>query len=273
MARSVAKKEENVPATIGFDFTNDVGAGMEGTDAQSFAIPFLKVLQKSSPEVDEASGVAIESAKAGMLYNTVSGELYDGKEGCVFIPAAYQRRFLRWSPRGSGAQGFRGELLPEIVAKEREHGVVVEHNGRLYYPMEDGTVDDERCDRLQDTRNHFGCVIDHEGRPHNVLLSLTSTQIKKSKLLMAMLAGQRREVNGAMVQPPTFLFAMRIRTVPESNDKGTWFGVDFKMDGEVTDPFVYHAAREFHEAVSAGEAKVQYTEDAVSGNAGDNDTF
>lgn len=265
MATKPAKqpKTETLPQQLGFDFSEDAGAGMEGTDAQSFAIPFLKVLQKNSPEVDEASGAEIEGARAGMLLNTVSRELYDGKAGCLFVPCAYQRRFLRWAPRGSGAtQGFRGELLPEEVAGMREKGAVIDHKGQLYIPSEDGDL--ERSDRLRDTRNHFGVLIDKAGRPQNVLLSLASTQIKKSKLLMALLAGQRKEIKGKLITPPTFLFQVRIRTTPESNEKGSWFGVDFALESEVEDVTTYAAAREFHAAVTQGEAKVVYTEEAVA---------
>ena len=45
-------------------FADDAGAGMEGATAESFAIPFLSVLQKGSPQVDEASGAALEGATA-----------------------------------------------------------------------------------------------------------------------------------------------------------------------------------------------------------------
>src|SRR5690349_5330031 len=78
-------------------FAADAGAGMEGASVESFAIPFLNVLQKGSPQVDEASGVAIDGAKAGMLYENISGQLIDGKTGLTIVPCAYRRVFLHWS--------------------------------------------------------------------------------------------------------------------------------------------------------------------------------
>ena len=60
-------------------FAADAGSGMEGATSESFAIPFLSVLQKGSPQVDEASGAAIEGAKAGMLWDNVAGRMFDGK--------------------------------------------------------------------------------------------------------------------------------------------------------------------------------------------------
>ncbi len=48
-------------------FEADAGMGMEGTTVESFAIPFLLVLQSLSPQVDEAGGTAIEGARPGMF--------------------------------------------------------------------------------------------------------------------------------------------------------------------------------------------------------------
>ena len=48
-------------------FADDAGAGMEGATAESFAIPFLSVLQKGSPQVDEASGAALTAASGSTV--------------------------------------------------------------------------------------------------------------------------------------------------------------------------------------------------------------
>ena len=69
----MAKKDESAVAVVEekstalaaaglMDFAADAGAGMEGAGQESFAIPFLSVLQKGSPQVDEASGAALEGA-------------------------------------------------------------------------------------------------------------------------------------------------------------------------------------------------------------------
>src|SRR4051812_47524770 len=87
------RMEANVPQQTGGDIVNramnslttvddsmyeaDANAGLEGAKATDFAIPFIVVLQKGSPQVDEQSGQAIEGARQGMLYNTVTGRLYD----------------------------------------------------------------------------------------------------------------------------------------------------------------------------------------------------
>ena len=131
-------------------FADDAGAGMEGAGAESFAIPFLMILQKLSPQVDETSGVAIDGAKAGMIFENITRKLVDGKEGVIIIPCAYRRVFLHWSE----SKGFQGELLPEEVSQKRQAGEIVERRGKLYVPDKNGDVDLEEADRIADARNH-----------------------------------------------------------------------------------------------------------------------
>jgi len=251
-----AKKTNSTDIALPFDITSDIGGGMESTDRESFAIPMLRVLQKGSQQVDEASGVQLPGAKAGMLYNTVTGDLIDGKTGVVFLPCAYQRRFIQWGPRGGGeTTGFHGEHLPEDVVTMRNNGEVSEADGKLYMGSEPNP---KKADRLADTRNHFGIVIGENGAPVQVLMSLTSTQIKKSKQLMSMLAAVRVKTTKGMVTPPTWMNRIRITTVLESNDQGSWYGVRFENEGFVESKELYEAGRAFHDTVVSGEARVNY---------------
>ncbi len=259
VATEIETVAQNLPAVI--DFAADAGAGMEGATAESFAIPFLSVLQKGSPQVDEASGAAIEGAKAGMFYENVTGKMMDGKKGVLIVPCAYRRVFLRWAPKGADGGGFKGELAPEVVADMRAKGQIAELDGRLYMPLEDGTVNDKKCDRISDTRNHYVLLIDEEtGAWKEALLSLTSTQIKKSKMLMSALASVKVGSAAGMITPPTFANQVRASSMPESNDKGTWFGVKFELAGQVTRPEVYAAAKAFHASVAKGAVTAKYEE-------------
>lgn len=294
MARANQKDEDQartaapVPATAAsstavaaaaIDYTAGGGAGMEGAGAEAFAIPFLTVLQKGSPQVDEDDSAHVKGAKAGMLFETVSGRLYDGREGALLVPCAYRRTFLRWGPRDAGT-GFRGEYSPERVAEERARGGIVELEGRLYAPLEDGTVHDKKCDRFAEVRNHYCLLVDMEELTFaQVLLSLTSTQIKKSKALMSMLAAVRVGPPNNRRMPDTFANLIRVTTVPESNDKGSWYGVRFALEGLVGDlpegigPSVYQAGLEFNRSVAAGSVTARYEEsgahpEAAAGGGG-----
>lgn len=264
--KETAVNEEKSLATVSsaglpvaFDMGNDAGAGMEGADKDSFAIPFLTVLQKISPQVDEADAKYIEGAKGGMMLNTVTQALYDGKDGLLFIPCAFQRRFLRWGPRGTESGGFKGEFLPEVAAAMRQSGEVVDFEGRLYFPLEDGSVNPKKCDSLADVRNHFGLIYNPEtGEITQVLMSLGSTQIKKSKQLMAMLSAIKVKSGAGLVTPPTWASMVRLQTVVESNDKGSWYGLKVTPEGFVPNQEVYDAGKAFHDLIAAGSATVDY---------------
>lgn len=272
MAKAVAKKAATAVAVAKGSFNAEqyAGRGMEGADKDSFAIPFLATLQKGSPQVDEASGVAIEGAKAGMLFNTVSKQMYDGKKGVLIIPCAFKRVFLRWGARGSDTGGFKGEYKPEVVQQLRDEDKIKDIDGTLYFPLDDGTFNPKKSDRLADTRNHYILMLDEKtGATTQALQSLTSTQIKKSKNMMSALASIKREGANGLYTPPTFATILRCTTVPESNDKGSWYGVLYDLEGEVKSEAVFNAALEYNAAIARGLVRADYdSNDHGEGDAG-----
>lgn len=295
MAKATQKEQQApVPVPAGntaiatatdIDYTSGGGAGMEGAGVEAFAIPFLTVLQKNSPQVDEDDSAHVKGAKAGMIYETVSGRLYEGRTGALIVPCAYRRTFLRWGPRSGEGAGFRGEISPEKVAEDRAAGRIVELDGRLYAPMDDGTVNPNKCDRFSETRNHYCLLVDPDEMAFKqVLLSLTSTQIKKSKGLMSMLSSVRVGPANNRRMPDTFANLVRVTTVPESNDKGSWYGVRFAMEGLVGDlpdgmgAAVYAAGYEFNRSVASGAVAARYEDsgahpDAAGAKASGEDAF
>jgi hypothetical protein len=248
---AVATQESALPASALADrIAQDAGAGMEGVDRDSFAIPFVRVLQQMSPQCTAGKTGYNPAAKAGQFINTVTGELIDGNEGFIFIPCAFQRRFIQWAPRSSTGGSYKGEWLPEDVAAKLVSGELKKgDDGRIYV----GEPNPKKSDYVADTRNHFGLMVTDKGVAQ-VLLSLSSTQIKKSKQLMGMLSSIR--INGQV--PPTWLSKIRITTLPESNDQGSWFGIRVEHAGFVDDPKLYDMAREFHDTIVAGMAKADY---------------
>lgn len=265
--KNVPVVEETALAIHTDMFANDAGGGMENATAESYAIPFLSVLQKTSPQVEEDG---IPDAKPGMIFDSVTERLYSGKTGVLFIPCAYRRVFVRWGAKEAGG-GFKGEVAPEIVAKMRDSGHAVEMDGQLYVPGEDGKVNPKTSDTLKDTRNHYVLVVEEDGTFRTALISMSSTQVKKSKLLMSALAAIK--LNGAKgpFTPPTFANLVRAKTVTESNDKGSWSGWRFELEGQITDPMLYEAAKAFNKAVLGGEVRARYednTEPAAGAEGG-----
>jgi hypothetical protein len=272
----MAKKEtevqvaQNTGVQVAQDWMQDfMGMGMEGADKDSFAIPFLMVLQKMSPLVDEDNGKYVDGAKAGMFYNTVTGELYDGKAGLDVIPCAYRRTYIQWGGR-EGDGGFKGEFTPEAIEDMRAKGEIVEHEGKLYKPNADGTINEKKNDYFADTRTHYVLTYNAEtGAISQAILPLASSQIKKSKMLMTLLSGKKITMPGTGEKrtPPTFANIVRLTTVAESNDQGNWSGVKFELNGMVQDRELFNEAKAFHEAINAGSVKVDFSRSDVNGSS------
>ena len=61
-----------------------------------------------------------------------------------------------------------------------------------------------------------------------------------------------------MFKPPAFSHIYKLRTVQQSNDKGTWFGWEVSKVGPVQDEQLYSQARAFNQSVSKGDVQVKH---------------
>ena len=267
---AVAVRPNTALAPLQDDFLEQfAGSGMEGVDADSFAIPFLAVLQKMSPAADADSPEYIEGAKAGMFLETVSRKLMDGKAGIRIVPCAYKREFIRWGAE-DGNESYKGSHSPEQVVNMRDTGLVRELDGRLYFPLPDGTVSEKKCDRLSDTRNHYVLILDDEGGWTRALMSLSSTQIKKSKHLMSALSNVKLRGANGMYTPPTFANIVMATTKLEQNDKGSWHGVAFSLEGrEGLTRDIFDDAKAFCTEVRKGTVSANYEQAAAAEGGAD----
>lgn len=255
MAKKQSTEVAEVKNTaVGFpiDFSADAGAGMEGADKSSFAIPFITMLQGQSPQIETVDG-----AKPGKMINTITNELYDE---ILVIPCAYQRRFLRWAPRSTGG-GYKGEFNPVDVETGNLKGMS-EHNGMFMMDVPDGVAPFDPkglplYDHLADTRNHFVLAKNAAGSWQPALISLSSTQIKKSKRWMSRIQGvELRDAAGRSFNPPSFSHIYKLTAQKEENSKGSWWGFVIDLLEPVTDGEVYAKAKDFHKQVASGAVEV-----------------
>jgi len=232
--KQLKKAEQGAAPAMPFD-ERDFQLGFEEADQESFAIPRLVILQQLSPQLEEN-----DQLKAGMIYDTILERGYSGDEGILVVPVHFQRRFLEWKPREQGG-GFVAEYRPgEEPQGERDGAKWILENGN----------------ELHDARQHFVLYQTEDGWTP-ALISMTSTQIRKSKRWLTMMK---------MARKPMFAFIYRLTTVKESNDKGRWYGWAIKREAEVTDPELIEMARELHATVSAGQVQVQYDQADGEGN-------
>lgn len=261
------QKQENSALTL----EGDDAAGFEGMTQEDFNIPFITILQKSSPQVDEDSGSRIEGAKAGMFYNTVTGELYDGKAGIRFIPCHRDHLFVEWIPRDEGG-GFVGVHKPEdpkVVALRQAQGKFTK------LQMD---ADGESHD-LVETFYVFGILVREDGGQEYGVLSFSSSQIKAYKNWMTTARNQTVMEGNRRITVPLFGHVYRISTIPQENKKGSWQGFRITFDGKNAaearlpqDSELYQAGKAFRELAVSGVVKA--ANDTITNadpSQGDND--
>ena len=91
-ANSIDVKKETLPMASMFE--SDAHKGMEQMGADDLALPFIRILGDLSPQVKKSKAEYVEGAEPGMLFNTVSKELYDGSKGIKVVPCYYKREYI-----------------------------------------------------------------------------------------------------------------------------------------------------------------------------------
>lgn len=250
--QAVVKAETKAVGHV-LDFSADAGQGLEGSDKSSFAIPFLVMLQANSPQVKD-----MPAAKAGMILNTITGELY--KEVHV-VPCGFARRYVRWAPRQKGG-GYKGDVNPMDVETGKVPGMS-QYNGKLLMDVPQGVVNPfdkdgkPEYDHLADTRNHFVLVQSEGGGWSPALIAMASTQIKKSKAWMSRIKGIEliHPKTGKPYTPPSFSHIYTLGAAEEKNAQGSWYGFTIDVLKTIDDANLYAAAKTFHDQVVEGRVE------------------
>lgn len=227
---------------------------------EDMAIPFLRVLQSNSPQIDNADDRYVPGSAIGDFINTATLEMWDGQEGVRIVPVAFTRSFTEWNKRNEGG-GFVKDWGNEDP-RQKLACVRDPETGRDV--TRDGT-------ELMFSALYFVFIIDPEtGARQQVAFPLAGTQMKKSKawaIGMEMLEVEWPRGSGKQINPPMFFCSYQITTVPEENKKGKWRGVKIEraedtldlVDGEA----IYLEARAFKNAIMAGEVRVDAPEPEV----------
>jgi len=241
MSEVQTKKKNEISTNL---FEADAGQGLNMTQ-EDLALPFLKVLGQLSPECNKRDAKHVEGAEPGMIINTVTGEVYDGVKGIDVVPVHYKRQHIEWQDRGE-SQGApvkiydAGDDLPSTTRDKFNKDRLA--NGNY----------------LENTASHFVVILGDS--PTTALLSMKATQLKVSRKWNSMMMGLKMQGKNGMFTPPTYSHSYKLKTVQQSNDKGTWFGWDVSRVGPISDPGIYKIAKDFGANVSKGDVKVKHGE-------------
>ena len=244
MNQVTEKKSAGLPSNV---FEGDAAKGLGTIGQEDLALPFLKILGQLSPEVNKRDGKYVEGAEPGMIYNSVSGELYDGVKGIDVIPCFYKLEYIEWKDRGEGlgAPVAIYDSSSDIMSKTKPDA---NYKDRL-----------PNGNYIEKTASHF--VIVEGDSPSTALISMKSTQLKISRKWNSMMSGIKMKGANGMFTPASFSHIYKLKTTQMSNDKGTWFGWEVSKVGPVTDKGLYDQAKSFSDSISKGAVKAKHGEE------------
>lgn len=278
----LAKKEQNALATA-MDFSQFGGTGFEDTGKDDYAIPFLNIIQANSPQVDEAKADFDAEAKKGEIFNSVTGERFDGKTGIIFQPVFREHNFIEYVPRDNGG-GFVGvhAIDSDIVAKAKAESTEFGKYKTPAYDKEGKATGG--MNELVETFSVYGNLLDETGEEFicQAIISFTSTKIKVYKKMMTSLnTFMLPTPDGGKAQVPMFANRLRITTGTQVNKGQTSYNFHVApMNGSLKesvlapDSALIRLGYEFHNLVKDGAVNVDRSQaQEPSGPARDDAPF
>lgn len=258
---SVEAKGNGAVATTDIQsmFLADASAGLKNVETEDLALPFLKIISKLDPLLDERDDV-----KAGDIMNTVTGDIIKGKTGIKVVPCFFQVKNIRWSPRGSGSGApvaiyDRGD--PNMPETKRDP------NDNKEY------VQDGSGDYVELTAQWYVKYIPEKGAASNALIAMKMSQLKKSKKWLSIIMSQEMDTPNGKAQMPMFSHIYNLKTVSEENSKGSWHGWEMSLDKQVDDVGLYTSCKSFSTSIEKGEVNVKHSQDVEDRQTDDDIPF
>ncbi len=233
--------QANLPANIMDDIFATAGEGVD-YDTSELQIPFVRVIQALSPQVKKNDPAFIKNASAGDVFNTVTGQYWEGEKGIHVVPCFQQTKYFEFVPRAEGG-GFVGEVEinnPDISKTKRVGASEILPNGN----------------ELVKSDQHFCLLLGEDGMFQPVIVDMKSTQLKVSRRWKTQIAMLKiKDPKGQLKTPALFATVWSLKTTEESNDKGSWYNWSVEMVKQVDDKNLFSEAISFRNSVKSGAAK------------------
>ena len=205
--KDVAKKQSSDVA-IFEEMSKARVTGFEGADFESYATPFLRILQQNSPQVLEDADNYIPDAKPGYFFNTVTNQLY-GKTVNV-IPVRFERLFIEWKPN---REGF-------VAIHSVEEGMEISLPGEVF----GSRIHKENENLVQDTHTFYLLIAGRE-EEGPLVLPLSSTGIRHSRKWLSQAKMLRLPDRSSA---PLYSSIYKLGTAINENAQGRWYQIGDK---------------------------------------------
>ena len=253
----LAKKEDKLPVKQLDEIAEAGEKYQEQMAKEDMSIPFVQILQQLSPQCTKGKPEFIKGAEPSDLLNTVTQEIWKTRDeddnpipALTILPVHYKRSHIEWVTRANGGGFVReytvAEALNIITQRNDANMDIIQKNSPLGTPG----------NQLNDTHTHFVFVIEDDSF-FPAVLTMSSTQIKSSKDLNAMIDKQRLP-DGR--RAPRFFSTWNITTQQRTNDMGSWYVWKFEKAGDVVSRMeLFREARAFVEGIKTGENHADYS--------------
>ena len=198
MNQVAEKKKTDVALTSMFE--QDANTSFSNMDTDDYALPFLRVLGQLSPECNKRDAKYVDGAEPGMIFNTVTKQLYDGEAGVNIIPCYYKREYVEWSDRGEGTSA-------PVAIHSVDSGIIKEATRDASYKdrLPNGNY-------LENTASYFVLLESCD----DDLISMKSTQLKVSRSWNSMMNSIKLKGKNGMFTPAMCSHVYNLKTVQQS---------------------------------------------------------
>lgn len=242
MTTAVATKAQTDLSTEVMDDIFQTAGDGAYYDPSEMQIPFVRVLQALSPQLNKNKPEFIKGAAAGDIFNTVTGEMWTGDQGITVIPVYQVTKYLEFVPRSQGG-GFKGERHPsdpDLQRTTRDGSKELLPNGN----------------ELVKTDQHFCLILGDDGSYQPAIVDMKSTSLKVSKRWKTQINMQKvKSPDGRMLTPALYATMWKLAVVEESNDQGSWYNWSVEKVGLVQSRDLFQEAKAMRESVASGAVK------------------
>lgn len=231
----------------------------EHLSQEELELPFLKLAQKGTGQVDEDNPTFIKGLKPGQFFNTVSSEIYDEEEIKVQVHGYFQNYTIWKGPKGSGT--YNGSMTPEEFREFEKTTKLTRDGGDMVQTVEGEDL------RYTDTRNFIISLPEHV-EDGIMLYPLSSTGCKVARKWNTLNNGRR--AGGRPARRYATIWALKTSGF-ESN------GFTYKQVASIkplgwASPELLVYGKDFEEFVKAiKETGVKYSEPTDAAEANDSD--
>jgi hypothetical protein len=191
--------------------TDDTLAGFEDINNETMSIPFVRLLQKLSPQLDKQKAEFLVGGEEGQFFNTITKEIIGNEFSCIVLK--FERVYIEWKPNRGGFCGYHSPENAEQIAASKVFGD---------WKTKDGNSLDETYVYL--------VLIAGKEKEGPMVLSFSSSAIKVAREWNRLMTTHIME-NGQKAKP--YYLIWHVKAEYQSNDKGTWYNPGIKFMGYI----------------------------------------